>query len=61
MKTVLVNTFNNRGGAAAAALRLHNGLRLSGTDSRMLVRYKDINEDSISGIIVNNEQGAFSL
>lgn len=40
MKSLLVNTFDIRGGAARAAYRLHNGLRMIGLDSQMLVQEK---------------------
>lgn len=50
MKIVQVNTFDIQGGAARAAYRLHKGLRQSGEDSRMLVRYKASTDDSVYGI-----------
>jgi glycosyltransferase involved in cell wall biosynthesis len=40
MKTLILSTFDARGGAAIAARRLHTGLRSIGVDSRMLVQEK---------------------
>jgi glycosyltransferase involved in cell wall biosynthesis len=40
MKTLMLSTFDARGGAAIAARRLHTGLRNIGVDSRMLVQEK---------------------
>ena len=40
MKSLLINTFDIRGGAARAAYRLHNGLRMIGINSQMLVQEK---------------------
>ncbi len=40
LKSLLISTFDVRGGAARAAYRLHNGLRMIGIDSTMLVQEK---------------------
>lgn len=40
MKVLVVNTFDGVGGAAKAALRIHQGLRAIGTESTMLVGAK---------------------
>ena len=40
MKVLIVNTYDNQGGAARAAFRLHEGLLRIGVDSNMLVQYK---------------------
>jgi glycosyltransferase involved in cell wall biosynthesis len=48
MKVVHVSTFDNMGGAARAACRLHQGLRRLGTDSSMFVAYKNSNDPSVT-------------
>lgn len=40
MKILIVNTFDNFGGAARAAYRLHKSLLTKGVESTMLVQYK---------------------
>jgi glycosyltransferase involved in cell wall biosynthesis len=40
MKVLIVNTYDNQGGAAKAAFRLHEGLLRIGVDSNMLVQHK---------------------
>jgi glycosyltransferase involved in cell wall biosynthesis len=50
MRIVHLNTFDGRGGAASASLRLHHGLKLSGTDSSVLVVNKQSAEDAVYGI-----------
>jgi len=40
MKILMLNTFDEWGGAARAAFRLHRGVRGSGIDSRLLVQFK---------------------
>lgn len=47
MKCLLLSTFEQQGGAARSAHRLHQGLRQQGIDSRMLVQYKDHVDDSL--------------
>jgi glycosyltransferase involved in cell wall biosynthesis len=44
---VHVDTFDNMGGAARAAYRLHQGLRRLGTDSSMFVAYKKSSDPSV--------------
>jgi len=45
----MLNTFDDRGGAAHAARRLHAGLRGIGVDSRMLVQEKRNDDPTVSG------------
>lgn len=40
MKVLMLNTFDEWGGAARAAFRLHRGIRESGIDSRLMVQFK---------------------
>ena len=40
MKVLQLNTFDQGGGAARAAQRLHRGLQTIGCDSRMMVQFK---------------------
>ncbi len=40
MKVLMLNTFDEWGGAARAASRLHRGVRESGIDSRLMVQFK---------------------
>lgn len=40
MKVLMLNSFDEWGGAARAAFRLHRGIRESGIDSRMMVQFK---------------------
>lgn len=49
MKTVILNTFDTRGGAARAANRLHKGLQSIGVDSTMLVQSKYGDEPTVIG------------
>lgn len=51
MKVVHVNTFDNTGGAARAAYRLHLGLRSLGADSSMFVAYKNSSDSSVQPYI----------
>jgi glycosyltransferase involved in cell wall biosynthesis len=55
MKILQISTYDIRGGAARATYRLHCGLRNRGLDCRMLVRYKDTDDTSVSAIA--NDQG----
>jgi len=45
----MLTTFDDRGGAAHAARRLHDGLRRIGVDSRMLVQEKGGDDPMITG------------
>ncbi len=47
MKPLLLNTYDHTGGAARATLRLHQGLRRVGVDSRLLVRFHDTAEAGV--------------
>lgn len=47
MKVGIVSTFDNHGGAAKAAFRLHKGLVNSGNNSKMYVQRKDIDDINI--------------
>ena len=49
MKPVLLNTYDQIGGAARAAFRLHQGLRRIGLDSRLLVQRKTSDDPSVQG------------
>jgi len=49
MKILMLNTFDNWGGAAKAAYRLHHGIRGLGFDSRLLVQFKDSNDPNVIG------------
>ena len=40
MKVLMLNTFDEWGGAARAAFRLHRGIRRAGIDSRLMVQFK---------------------
>ena len=47
MKILQISTYDIRGGAARASYRLHKGLREIRQDCRMLVRYKDSEDDDV--------------
>lgn len=49
MNPLLLNTFDNQGGAAIATYRLHRGLRSIGIDSRLLVQCKNTDDYSVLG------------
>lgn len=49
MKPLLLSTFDTYGGAARAAYRLHQGLRKSSVDSRMLVQEKHSDDWTVKG------------
>lgn len=49
MKPVLLNTYDQIGGAARAAFRLHQGLRRIGLDSQLLVQRKTSDDPSVRG------------
>jgi glycosyltransferase involved in cell wall biosynthesis len=50
VKILLLNTFDNEGGAARAAYRLHRALRKNGCDSQMLVRTKTSEDDHVAAV-----------
>lgn len=47
MKILNLNTYDIQGGAARATCRLHNGLRATDVDARMLVLYKQSDDPSV--------------
>lgn len=47
MKILIVNTAENKGGAAVACNRLHKALLENGHDSKMLVRQKNTNDKTV--------------
>lgn len=49
MKPLLLNTFDNRGGAAIATYRLHQGLRAAGADAHLLVQSKATADSAVHG------------
>lgn len=49
MRVALLNGFDERGGAARAALRLHRGLRAGGVESRLLVQRRFGHEPGVEG------------
>jgi glycosyltransferase involved in cell wall biosynthesis len=49
VKPLLVSTFDNFGGAARAAYRIHHGLRMLGVDSHMLVQEKHTDDWTVTG------------
>lgn len=49
MKIMHLNAFEGRGGAAIAAVRLHQGLLTAGMDSDMLVQFKDGDMPGVHG------------
>jgi glycosyltransferase involved in cell wall biosynthesis len=49
MKVCLVNTYDNSGGAAIAAYRLHQALKRTGIDSRMLVQQRITSDGTVTG------------
>jgi glycosyltransferase involved in cell wall biosynthesis len=59
MKIVHVNSNDQSGGAARAAYRLHQGLRQSGHDSRMLVAARTSDDPSV--ILFNKPMDPLSL
>ena len=57
MKVLSVCTSDVSGGAARAAYRIHQGVRSSGVDSRMFVKFKGSNDDTVyalSEFVPNN-------
>src|SRR6056297_174727 len=53
MRVCHVSTYDKRGGAGRAALRLHKGAALLGEDSRLLVRFKTVEDPTISAVCDN--------
>jgi len=52
MKILQISTYDVRGGAARATYRLHRGLREMGQSNHTLVRYKETDDASISGVTI---------
>ena len=50
MKIVILNTAENKGGAAIAANRLMKALNLEGVEARMLVKNKSTNDDNVTPV-----------
>jgi len=50
MKILQISTYDIRGGAARATYRLHRGLLDMGQDNRMLVRWKETDDDFVSAV-----------
>ena len=57
MKILQISIYDNRGGAARAAYRLHQGLRETGQDCRMLVRHKDSRDDAVFCVTAKDLEG----
>lgn len=45
MKVIHISTHDRKGGAAIGAFRLHEAMRKQGIDSKMIVKYRSINDD----------------
>ena len=63
MKILQLSTYDIRGGASRATYRLHRGLCDTGQDNRMLVRYKETDDDFISEVCLqqNTDVNSFFL
>lgn len=59
MKVLSVCTSDVSGGAARAAYRVHQGVRSLGVDSRMFVKYKGSNDDSVRSLSEYTPQNPF--
>ncbi|MGD0038765.1 MAG: glycosyltransferase, partial [Bacteroidota bacterium] len=53
MKVVQINTYENQGGAARAAHRLHEGLVAQNVDSSMLVLKKYSSDNSVEQVVIS--------
>jgi len=60
MNLLILNTFENKGGAAIATYRLHRGLRSIGINSHLLVQDKKTDDYSVIGP-VTQWQKAFAM
>ena len=49
MNVLILNTFDNQGGAAIATYRLHRGLRSLGINSHLLVQFKKTDDYTVIG------------
>lgn len=57
MKVLLVNTYDNAGGAAKAAFRLHKGLQNAGVETKMLVQSKTTDDPDVISPISRVQRG----
>ena len=49
-KIIHISTFYNKGGSGRSAFRIHSGLIRNSFDSKMLVKYLDIDDKNVSSI-----------
>jgi len=56
IKHLIINTYDIKGGAAAATYRLHRALIGMGIDSKMLVQFKDSDDYTVMGPETNYER-----
>lgn len=56
MNLLLLNTYDNQGGAAIATYRLHRGLRAIGINSNLLVQVKDSDDSSVTGPLARSQK-----
>jgi len=56
MNLLILNTFENKGGAAIATYRLHRGLRSIGINSHLLVQDKKTDDYSVIGPITTRQK-----
>ena len=61
MKVLLVSSYDNQGGAARAAYRLHQGLNAIGVDSRMFVQTKTTVDPKVDAPKTQMQKGAALL
>lgn len=50
MKTVIANVWDESGGAAKAAMRLHQGLQDEGVNNQFFCKFKDSDQDNVQGL-----------
>lgn len=48
LKNLMISTYDVRGGAARSAYRLHHAFLKKGIDSKMVVQFKDTDDDTVS-------------
>ena len=61
MKTLQISTYDDQGGAARAAYRLHQGLLRIEKVSRMLVRFRDSNDKQVFQVASEGRSSEFSI
>ena len=61
MKTLILNTSDNSGGAAKAAFRLHKELQDRDIVSRMMVQFKECDDNSIIGPTSNTAKAIANI